>query len=452
MTGTQDHLNAARVLAALLALASTAVVVSLRDLPGASDRASQERAIVEEAHEEHEGRAPTDLELTLSVEAAFRDESYAPGSIARLVVSNRSRGLTLQLFRVGDARTPTVGNITMEGVAVTRRAAVGSSAGRLVVPVPVGYWPSGLYFARLDASDGRVGFAPFVVRPTFLGEHRAAIVLPTLTWQAYNLRDDDGDGNGDSWYARWTHRTVRLGRPFLNRGVPSNFRRYDLPFLEWLARTGRDVDVLAQSDVEASSARKLAAAYDLIVFPGHHEYVTTREYDVIEGYRDLGGNLAFLSANNFFWQVVKHGDAMVKTRQWRDLGRPEAALIGVQYRGNDRGEARGSWLVRDRPAVSWLFAGTGFRPGSRFGADWGIEIDQTSPDSPVGVQVLAEMPDLFGPGFTAQMTYYETRAGAKVFAAGAFTLAGRTSSPVVARVVANLWRVLSEPDPRPSRG
>ena len=51
------------------------------------------------------------------------------------------------------------------------------------------------------------------------------------------------------------------------------------------------------------SAATLASAYDLIVFPGHHEYVTTREYDLVEGYRDLGGNLMFLSANNFFWRV-----------------------------------------------------------------------------------------------------------------------------------------------------
>ncbi len=48
--------------------------------------------------------------------------------------------------------------------------------------------------------------------------------------------------------------------------------------------------MLAQSDLEsASSARVLAARYDLIVFPGHHEYVTAREYDLVEGYRDLGG-------------------------------------------------------------------------------------------------------------------------------------------------------------------
>ena len=82
-----------------------------------------------------------------------------------------------------------------------------------------------------------------------------------------------------------------------------------MPFLHWLSRTSEAVDVLSDSDLAgAPSASALAAAYDLIVFPGHHEYVTTREYDMVVGYRDRGGHLAFLSANNFFWQIVKHGE------------------------------------------------------------------------------------------------------------------------------------------------
>ena len=186
--------------------------------------------------EELEGRVPTDIELRPSVEAAFPRESYAPRSTARLVVHNRARGLTLQLFRVGAERVRTADNNTMRGIAVTRPRGVGSSTGTRTIRVSIGDWPSGLYFARLRAADGRVGFAPFVVRPRRLGEQRVAIVMPTLTWQAYNLRDEDGDGVGDSWYASWSHRTVRLGRPFLNRGVPYAFRRYDLPFLRWLAR------------------------------------------------------------------------------------------------------------------------------------------------------------------------------------------------------------------------
>src|SRR5205807_553523 len=110
--------------------------------------------------------------------------------------------------------------------------------------------------------------------------------------------------------------------------------------------------------------RALARAYELVVFPGHHEYVTTREYDVVTGYRNLGGHLMFLSANNFFWQVVRHGRTIERTKQWRDLGRPEAALIGVQYRGNDNGTHRGAWIVRRSKADSWVFANTKLGPGS----------------------------------------------------------------------------------------
>jgi hypothetical protein len=395
--------------------------------------------------EDLDGRAPTAEELRPSVEAAFPRESYAPGSTAALVGFNSARGVRLQVFHSGPEQVRTVGNSEMQGVPVTKPVMIGDARRGSVVPVRIGNWPSGLYVARLTAADGRVGFAPFVVLPQRLGEHRVAVVLPTMTWQAYNLRDDDGDGKGDTWYADWKKHTARLGRPFLNRGVPYNFRRYDLPFLRWLGRTGNQVDVLSDSDLEAApNGRALADAYDLIVFPGHHEYVTTHEYDVVESYRDLGGNLAFLSANNFFWRIVKHGNVMERTGQWRDLGRPEVQLIGVQYRGNDRGTHRAPWIVRDAQAASWLFAGTGLRNGSTLGSG-GIEIDKTATDSPRGVKVLAEIPDLFGPGFTAQMTYYETSAGAKVFAAGAFRLLETPIEPDIEKLLQNLWDRLSRP-------
>src|SRR5262245_54074553 len=182
-----------------------------------------------------EGRAPTAEELRPSVEAAFEGESVKPGTVASLVLFNRARGLSLQIFHTGPEHTPTVGNSEMQGLAVTRARAIGNGTPGRVVHVRIGNWASGVYFARLAAADGRVGFAPVVVAPRRLGEHRVAVVEPTLTWQAYNLRDDDGDGKGDSWYARWTVHTVRLDRPYLNRGVPYNFRRYDLQFPHWLA-------------------------------------------------------------------------------------------------------------------------------------------------------------------------------------------------------------------------
>jgi N,N-dimethylformamidase beta subunit-like, C-terminal len=423
------HGRASRAIPVVLAVAVVGVACW--------DRWSERIAV--SAAAELEGRAPTPSELVPSVEAAFARESYPPGATATLVISNRAHDLRLQVLRSGPERIVTRSDLTMNGVPVTPVRWLGSSTKGRTVRIRIGSWPSGLYVTRLRAADGRVGFAPFVVRPKELGEHRIAVVMPTLTWQAYNLRDEDGDGRGDSWYAHWHTKKVRLGRPFLSRGVPYNFRRYDLPFLTWLERNRKSVDVLSQSDLEAvPSSRRLAAAYDLIVFPGHHEYVTTREYDLVEGYRDRGGNLMFLSANNYFWQVVRHGGSMTKTRLWRDLGRPEAGLIGVQYLANGKAPRR-PWIVRRSRAGGWIFAGTSLREGSSLGLG-GVEIDRTFPASPAGVEVLAEIPHLFGPGMTAQMTYYKTTRGAKVFAAGAFYFTRLVHvDPLSSRVLDNLW-------------
>ena len=379
-----------------------------------------------------------------AIEAAFELESYRPGQPARLTIENATPGLTVRLLRAGPERVATRSDTVMNGVPVTSARQIGGRGGRRSVSVAIGGWPSGLYFARLEAPDGRLGFAPFVVAPRRIGQHRVAVVLPTLTWQAYNFRDDDGDGSADSWYAGKRLNSVRLGRPHLDRGVPYGFR-YHLGFLNWLHWTRRTADYLSQLDLEAvDDGDALARAYDLVVFAGHHEYVTRHEYDVVERYRDAGGNLLFLSANNFFWRVERTGDVIVRAGRWRDLGRPEAGLVGVQYRTFQRAP-RSAWIVRRSPARRWLFAGTGLHVGSPF-ARGGVEIDQLASASPSGVQLVAEIPRLFGPGLSAQMSYYETDSGAKVFAAGAFHFTrSATSDPVVWRILENLWMRLARP-------
>ena len=149
--------------------------------------------------------------------------------------------------------------------------------------------------------------------------------MPTHTWQAYNFRDDDGDGRGDTWYADWSDRTARLGRPFLDRGVPpTSALRPAVPALARARRASASTSSRQRARRRRRAAAALARAYDLIVFPGHHEYVTTREYDAVERYRDLGGNLMFLSANNFFWRVVMHGR--------RDDARPHSGATSAGRR------------------------------------------------------------------------------------------------------------------------
>src|SRR6185503_15161186 len=107
----------------------------------------------------------------------------------------------------------------------------------------------------------------------------------------------------------------------------------------------------------------LADAYDLIAFPGHEEYVSNRVYDLIRGYRNRGGNLMFLSANNFFWKVVRRGETITRIATYRDLGKPEAALVGVQYRAHQN--KFGCYRITNARAVPWLFAGVPLGNGSR---------------------------------------------------------------------------------------
>ena len=101
------------------------------------------------------------------------------------------------------------------------------------------------------APDGRVGYAPFVVRPATLGTtSRVLVILPTNTWQAYNFQDVDGNGYGDTWYAGPPNRTVDLSRTYIARGVPPRFYRYDLPFLHWLYWSGKSAEFISDSDFD----------------------------------------------------------------------------------------------------------------------------------------------------------------------------------------------------------
>jgi hypothetical protein len=401
------------------------------------------------------GRYPRGPVVRLQgIDAAFGQPSYAPAQWARLRIATDEPSFTTRVFHVGPEPVVTYADNQLAGVDIglapvtTDWSNWRNRPHTLVVQIP--NVPSGLYFVQFTGPDGRVGYAPFVVRPAVLGSTgRVLVVLPTNTWQAYNFEDVDGNGYGDTWYAGPPNGSVNLSRPYTARGAPPRFYRYDLPFLHWLFWSGKTAEFISDSDFDQiANGDALARAYDFVVFEGHTEYVTAHEYDVVQRFRDLGGNLMFLSANNFFWKVEKHGQVLRKIGKWRDAGRPEAALIGVQYRANDDGQKQGLFTVANSALAPWLWAGTGLADGSSFGqfvGGYGIEIDATTPQSPPGTLVVAQIPDLFGPGVTAQMAYYETAAGAKVFAAGTLDFGGSATFWPVKQVLDNLWARLSQP-------
>jgi len=271
------------------------------------------------------------------------------------------------------------------------------------------------------------------------------VVEPTNTWHAYDVVD------GDSWYLDPAVHVIDLTHPFASArvsgtrvpaGLPQQFSRYDLGFLRWYWHSGYRADFISDDDLERVSSARQLSGYRLIIFAGHEEYVTSHTFDVITRYRNAGGNLAFLSANNFFYKVRVSGNRMTGRTRWRDLGRPEAALIGAQYAGWDEGKYPNQpYRIVNTAAAPWLFKGTGLHNGSRIG-NYGIEVDEPNAASPPHTQVLAEIPNELGPGKPAQMTIY-TRGGSTVFDAGAINFGASAHWPALSRFFSNLWSHLS---------
>jgi len=206
------------------------------------------------------------------IDAGFTRRSYAPGQLANLSLATDSNALRLQVFYFRFQRPGELDPKT-SGIAMTAPLRLSwarrRNAPRIVRFVRAGDWPSGLYFLRAEATDGRVSYAPFIVRPSRFGfQSRVAVVLSSNTWQAYNFRDANGDGWGDSWYVSNAIHSVDLRRPYLDFGVPFRFRDWDLTFISWLNTTGKQAEHLSGDVLKRSrSDYPLFGAYDLDVFP-----------------------------------------------------------------------------------------------------------------------------------------------------------------------------------------
>jgi hypothetical protein len=138
---------------------------------------------------------------------------------------------------------------------------------------------------------------------------------------------------------------------------------------------------------------------------------------------------------------------------WRDLGRPEAALMGAQYIDwYRRLFANQPYRVVGAHRAPWLFAGTGLEDGSLTPGYYGIEIDGTASASPPGTTVVATIPNIF-PGETADMTYYTRPPAPRYSTPGpsisverrptpmsqeCCTTCGHTCPPPLSRVVADV--------------
>jgi hypothetical protein len=159
--------------------------------------------------------------------------------------------------------------------------------------------------------------------------------------------------------------------------------------------------------------------------------------DAVTNARDHGVNLAFLGANDIYWQaryedggrtLVEYRDPTLdpetdptlKTTLWRQLAtpEPECTLVGIQDLGGIRAAGdppRDYSLVSGSLGDSWL-ANTEFAAGATVGDLVGYEWDGIQP----GCAVPAETTFFHygGAPANADSTRYTAASGAKVFAAG----------------------------------
>lgn len=298
-------------------------------------------------------------------------------------------------------------------------------------------WVSGYYEARIVVTAGEhAGLAHpvyFVVREPPGHDSAVLVQAPLNTWQAYN------NWGGKSLYGfnstgglRANH--VSFDRPYELPPIPGAQATplpWEIQVVRFLEREG--VDVSYQTDVDTDREPSSLLRHRLVMTVGHSEYWTKGMRDAFEAARDDGTNLAFMGSNNAYWQIRYENDrqTIVAYKSWadpiadrslatvlfRDLGRPECALVGVMHLDS---LGLTDYAVNPRALGDAWFAGTGFDASSTLPAIVGLEYDAVPDVPPAGCLPTTQIVffEHRGPPGNAHAVRYVAPSGARVFASG----------------------------------
>ena len=319
-------------------------------------------------------------------------------------------------------------------------------------------WTTGIYLALLTNAEGYQNYITFVVRDD---DHVGGLIYQqaVTTYQAYNNYPHD-NVTGKSLYdynsygantVAGSTRAVKVSfdRPYSDEPWQyhgsGQFMSWEMYFVRWAERLGYEISYTTDIDTHTHPERLKNARGFLSV--GHDEYWSKEMYDGAIAARDAGVGLAFFGANAIYMQIrLESSPAGVSNRvvvlyrdtaldpvkgptatiAWRNLGRPEQQLIGVQYI---------TWLdTLQRPYAphiitnsgNWVYAGTSFQENDSVPGLVGYEIDQVMSGYPLptaqpgSFAVLSRSPiiDFRNQTHESNSTIYQALSGAWVFAAG----------------------------------
>ena len=271
-------------------------------------------------------------------------------------------------------------------------------------------WTTGMYVANLtDNASGRQSQIWFVVREDVAAANASAMVFK-VAFANYLAYNHYGSNQRHSLYEfNSTNNTrafkVSFDRPFgqvtTEQLAYNNMLDYEYRMVRWLESQGYDVSYISDIDVEVDPSRLLD--HDVFLSIGHDEYWSLTMRDAAEAARDAGVHLAFLSANTAYWRVryepstggpdgvrpnrvmVSYkdpnaggsGDPVAPTYLWRgpENNRPENALMGVMYVGDDVFNQFGGYDHIVSNANDPYYANTGLSNGDRLTGLVGYEWD-----------------------------------------------------------------------------
>ena len=265
------------------------------------------------------------------------------------------------------------------------------------------------------------------------------IQVPVDTWQAYN------SWGGQSLYdlpglaPRANH--VSFNRPYAWQGPGGQGPLgWEIPFVRFVERTGYDVSY--QSDVYTDAHPASLLTHRLVAVAGHSEYWTRTMRDAFDAARDAGKvNLAFLGANNAYWQIRladagrtivaykslydPEPDVRLKTAMFREVGRRECELLGIQHQGaSPLYWPPGDYTVPAAALADPWMQGTGFQAGDTVRGVVSVESDTIPGTETAGASCGHSLTVLFHRQLggdkdgNADAVRYTNFNGAMVFASG----------------------------------
>jgi hypothetical protein len=302
-------------------------------------------------------------------------------------------------------------------------------------------WVSGYYLIRvllLDGPEPGASATTYLIVNSPNPDTRMLIQVPVNTWLAYNPWGGSSTYDLPGLARRASH--VSFDRPYFWQGPGGQGPLgWELPFVRFVERSGYDVSY--QSDVYTDAHPASLLTHRLVAVAGHSEYWTKTMRDAFETARDSGVNLAFMGANDAYWQVRYEdaGRTMVtyksmydpnpvvieKTAMFREIGRLECGLIGIQHQG----ASPLYWKAGDYTVPSTVLAdpwmrNTGFLAGEVIPGVVSVESDTIPGDQSAASSCGHQLTVFFhrenggDKDGNADATRYTAPSGAMVFASG----------------------------------